>query len=448
MGAPASAPPPAPRRPAVAGLPEWTPIAPLGRRLRSPLVFTPRGVGVLVVGITCLLAAWAVDTRNLFVIGVAVVLYVFVWFVIVASLRPGIELHRHLTPDRIRAGDAVRVVYSLQVVNDLLFPVPDAVELVRRSGHEPERLTLSGAIANRRVAVDLPALPRGVHVLGPTSVARTDPMGLFAHRFTSAGADPVVVWPHTVAVQPVLAAAGLDGPSTPDLAATGGFDFRGLREFAPGDDPRRIHWASSAKRGDFVVKETDPDRTESISLVLDCRAEAYADAASFEVAVCAAASAVEALVASGWQVRFVLGAPGAVVLDVDAPGMLGHAMDRLAYAELTPGGDAVMDVVKSVRSAPAGPLLLCGGLCDNALFGALAGPLRRRNPQLLVFAGERARAAASGANPLVARLARPGRSVAQPAGTDDLVHTWIAAAAAAHGGAQAIRRSMAAGRRR
>lgn len=446
--APADSPPASPDSRIGSSSPGDGPIAPLRRRLRSPLVFTPRGVGVLLVGIALLAAAWAVDTHTLFVIGVAIVVYVFVWFVVVASLRPGVDLHRSVTPNRVRAGDAVRVLYSLRVANTMLFPVPDAVEVVRRSGRAPERLTLTGAIANRRVAVDLPALPRGVHMLGPTSVARTDPMGLFAHRFTSASTDPVVVWPRTVAVASVLVAAGLDGSSAPDAAAPGGFDFRGLREFVPGDDPRRIHWASSAKRGDFVVKETDPDRTETVSLVLDCRAEAYADAESFEIAACAAASAVEALVAVGWDVRLVLGAPGAAVLDVDAPRMLGQAMDRLAYATPTPGGDAVMDVVESVRRAPTGPLIVCGGLCDPALFGALTGPLRRRSPQLLVFGGERAREADSGSNPLLGRLTRPGRSVAQPRGFGDLASTWAAAAAAAHGGTPALVRSMASGRRR
>lgn len=400
------------------------------------------------MGVVLLVAAWAVDTHNLFVIGVAVFVYSAAWFAVVAVLPAGIDLQRHVTPDRVRAGDAVRVVYALGVANALLFPVPEVFEVVRRSGREPEQLTLSGSIANRRVAIDLPALPRGVHLLGPTTVSRTDPLALFAHRYTFTTADPVVVWPRTVAVQSVMAAAGLDGAAAPGLAAPGGSDFRGLREYLPGDDPRRIHWASSAKRGDFVVKETDPDRIETVSLVLDCRADAYPDAAAFEVAACAAASALETLVAAGWQVQLVIGAPGAPVLDVDAPGILGQAMDRLAYASPTAGPAVVTEVVDAARRAPRGPLILCGGICDDGVFGALTGPLRRRSPQLLVFAGERRREAGAGANPLVRSLARPGRSVTLPTGFDDLAATWVATAAAAHGGAAALRRTAASGRRR
>ncbi|MBX7161153.1 MAG: DUF58 domain-containing protein [Acidimicrobiia bacterium] len=424
-----------------------TPAEPRMRRLRSPVAFTPRGVGVLLVGIAFLVAAWAVDMRNLFVVGVTVMLYLVVWLVVMAVLPAGIELQRQVTPNRVRSGDAVRVVYSSRVANAWLFPVGEIVEVVQRSGRDAERLTLSGSTANRRVAIDLPALPRGVHQLGPTSVSRTDPTALFTHRYLYATADPVIVWPRTVAVGAALAAAGLDGSAASDVVAPGGFDFRGLREFVPGDDPRRIHWASSAKRGTFVVKETDPDSLETVTLVLDCRAGAYPDLSSFEVAACAAASAVEALAAIGWQVELVLGMPGAAILDVDAPAMLGQAMDRLAYAEPVPGADAVTDVVDAVRQTRAGPLIVCGGLCDEGLFAALTGPLRRRGPQLLVFTGERVREAGSGANPWLGRLARPGRSVALPSGFEDLSATWAAAAAAAHGGSAAAARAGTAGRR-
>lgn len=399
------------------------------------------------IGAAFLLAAWAVDTRNLFVIGVTVVLYAAVWFVVIAVMPAGMRLGRHVTPERVRSGDPVRVVYALEVTNATIFPVPEVVEVIHRSGRDPERLTLSGSIANRKVAVDLPALPRGVHLLGPTSVSRTDPTGLFTHRFAYPSADSVIVWPRTVAVAPVLAAAGLDGSSAPQPSA-GGFDFRGLREFVPGDDPRRIHWASSAKRGDFLVKETDPDRIETLSLVLDCRSEAYGNVNAFEVAVCAAASAVEGLVGIGWQVRLVLGLTGGAVLDVDAPGLLGQAMDRLAYAALAPGASVILDVVDSVRQAPGGPLVICGGLCDDAWAAALSGPLRRRGPQLAVFADERRRTAVEGANPLLRGLLQPGRSIALPFGMDDLATTWMAAAAAGHGGAAALRRAAGSGRHR
>lgn len=423
------------------------PLAARRRNFRSPVVLTARGTGVLVIGIAFLVAAWAVDTRNLFVIGVAVMAYAAIWFVVMAVLPAGTRLRRQVTPERVRAGDPVRVVYALEVSNATLFPVPEVVEAIRRSGREPERLTLSGSIANRRVAVDLPALPRGVHLLGPTAVSRTDPTALFSHRYTYPGTDAVIVWPRTVPVAPVMAAAGLDGSSAPQLAV-GGFDFRGLREFVAGDDPRRIHWASSAKRGDFLVKETDPDRIETLSLVLDCRAQAYGDTGAFEVAICAAASAIEGLVAIGWQVRLVFAVAGGTVLDVDAPGLLGQAMDRLAYAALTPATTAVLDVVESVRRAPGGPLVLCGGLCDDDWAAALSGPLRRRTPQLAVFADERRRSAETGANPLLRGLLRPGRSIALPFGFDDLAASWVAAAAAGHGGAVAARRAAGSGRHR
>lgn len=70
-------------------------------------------------------------------------------------------------------------------------------------------------------------------------------------------------------------------------------EFVSLREYRPGDPPRRIHWRSFAKRGEPVVKECQDEFFVRYGLVLDSYA-VKVDAARFEAAVSAAASIVVA----------------------------------------------------------------------------------------------------------------------------------------------------------
>jgi uncharacterized protein (DUF58 family) len=46
-------------------------------------------------------------------------------------------------------------------------------------------------------------------------------------------------------------------------------EFFGLREFRQGDDPRDIHWRTSARRGAPFVRETEDDEGQEVCLVLD-----------------------------------------------------------------------------------------------------------------------------------------------------------------------------------
>jgi len=417
------------------------PLRTLRRRLRLAVVPTPRGVGVAMTAGLLYAAAVLIDTTTLLALAaVAAFTFCVALFVMLAAPR-AMTLRRHVPAVRVRAGSPVRVLYELAVRTPSLLPVPRVTETVRLRHGPVERLTLSGNVANRRIAVDLPVLPRGVHLLGPTMVTRTDPLGLFEHRYSFPTADELVVWPTTTAVYAALAAAGLDGrESVTTVPASSGYDFRGLREFVPGDDKRRIHWASSAKRQTLLVRETHPDTIETASVVLDARRESYfpdeAGATGFELAVTAAASTVEVLVAIGWNVRLVLCMPTVPVLEVDTPKLLGAAMDRLAAAEPVAEGEAgsaVYEMVTAVKSGPSGPLIFCGGLCDSPLSSALSGPLSRRRRQLLVLCEEHRAALARGSvNPLLAGLSRPNRSIATPAGLEDLAQTWFAATQAGH----------------
>jgi uncharacterized protein (DUF58 family) len=76
--------------------------------------------------------------------------------------------------------------------------------------------------------------------------------------------------------------------------AADGEEFLTLREYQVGDDLRRVHWRSSARMGDLMIRQDEAQWRARSVIVLDTRPEAHRGA-SFEIAVEATASIVDRL---------------------------------------------------------------------------------------------------------------------------------------------------------
>ena len=98
-----------------------------------------------------------------------------------------------------------------------------------------------------------------------------------------------------------LAPRILDG-ALADVLARSTDEFHSLRNYAPGDDLRRVHWKQSARTDDLKIKQTDPDAVRRLGVLLDVSAERY-DPASFEAAVSAATSVALSADQAGWRVQ-------------------------------------------------------------------------------------------------------------------------------------------------
>jgi uncharacterized protein (DUF58 family) len=140
-------------------------------------------------------------------------------------------------------------------------------------------LTLVGAGERRSYRVRTRLVQRGIFSLGSTEVVSGDLFGLFPVGRTVPSEGSLLVYPMMVDVHAF--------PSPPGLLP-GGEALRlrthqvtpnaaGVREYVPGDPLNRIHWLSTARRNELIVKEFELDPMAEIWIFLDAEASSQAE---------------------------------------------------------------------------------------------------------------------------------------------------------------------------
>ena len=120
---------------------------------------------------------------------------------------------------------------------------------------------------------------RGLHVLGPTLLVGTDPLGFYSFRRRLSSVAELLVYPTPLPLRrSFLRGASPAWMGESEAAARGGgIDFQGVREFLPGDELRRVHWRTTARTGRLAVTEYAQETALDILLALDLSQTAYAD---------------------------------------------------------------------------------------------------------------------------------------------------------------------------
>jgi uncharacterized protein (DUF58 family) len=179
---------------------------------------------------------------------------------------------------------------------------------------------------------------RGIYPLGTVTLSTSFPFGMFRKERDIDIPGEVVVWPRTDRrVREPSAGAGRlarSGASVRGARGTRG-EYRSLRGYRPGDDPKDIHWKSSARLREPVIREYDRDGADTRWICLDTRGEPGEAA---EVAIELAASLAERATAEGRP--FALVAGGTVLEPGDGTGQLERALDVLARVDFDPSEPA------------------------------------------------------------------------------------------------------------
>ncbi|MGO2932480.1 DUF58 domain-containing protein [Microbacterium sp.] len=137
----------------------------------------------------------------------------------------------------------------------------------------------------------IPTQRRGVVEVGPVSVVRGDPLGLFerAHRRD----DPVDLYVHPQTVlfdgQSLGFLRDLEGLPAADLSRDD-VSFHALNEYQPGDDLRHVHWRSTARTGVMMVRQYEETRRSHFVIGLSRSSGDYAVDADLELGISVAGS--------------------------------------------------------------------------------------------------------------------------------------------------------------
>lgn len=143
----------------------------------------------------------------------------------------------------------------------------------------------------------VPTSRRSVIRIGPARSVRGDPFGLMGREVQWTGAIDLYVHPRTVRIPGRTGGfiRDLEGYTTAELTSSD-VSFHALREYVAGDDRRHVHWRSSAKLGQLMVRQFEETRRSHVAIALDLDRDDYDSAEEFELAVSVTGSlAVQAL---------------------------------------------------------------------------------------------------------------------------------------------------------
>lgn len=276
---------------------------------------TTRGRAFLAAGLTAGICAVLLGQDDLLRVAalLAVLPVVAAW--LTARRRDRLSLRRHVAPDRITVGQEAAV--TLTVVNGGAGAVGSLLleeQVPFTLGSRPRFLVprIEGNHAVDLVYRVRPEL-RGRYPLGPLRVRVDDPFGMLELSRTFHRTEHVTVLPPVEALPAIGLGGGASGSGDHRTRAfaVGSAEDVTVRDYRRGDDLRRVHWRSSARVGELMVRREEQPWESRATVLLDNRAGAHAGTgalSSFETAVRAAASVGSHLAALGHQVDLVTSA--------------------------------------------------------------------------------------------------------------------------------------------
>lgn len=326
---------------------------------------------------------------ELFVMGAGAWAIVVVAAVLVRGARLRLAVGRDLTPRRVYAGTISRV--ELTIRNDAARRTPvlrvyDPVSGTRGADLLVAPLPPEGVA---RAAYRLPTDRRGIVAVGPLEVVIGDPFGLAESATGAAPRAELTVFPHVDDIVPARHTRGDDphaGAEHPSALGRSGDDFYALRQYVVGDDLRKVHWPSTARRDELMVRQDEAPWQGRVTVLLDVRRSAHTPE-SLELAVSAAAS----IVTASWKRRDLVRFLTTEGTDFGFAAGMGHVeaiMEHLAVVQACAEGSLRGSLDSIAAGGQTGALIIVAAAVSDPDLAVLGG-LRSRFGQATVVLFDR-----------------------------------------------------------
>lgn len=336
----------------------------LSRAGKRSRVVVPRE-GIAYLGIMLVLAVGALlGHRNmpLLLFGMMAGPFVMNGWIVYAMLK-GVTLKRH-APRRAVAGEFVSVEIEVcngkRIMTSHMLEVRDRVagDALQSSHRDEEGSVTFVRIppGEQRVGrYQLRFSKRGLYTLGPMRASSRFPLGIGERGQLFAGTTELVVHPAIGRLLPTWQRQQkeLAESNRRVQARLGLFDdeFHRIREFRSDDNPRSIHWRSSARRGQLMVREFQQHRQADSLVILDLPDSADWSARASEMAVSLAATLCvdQTRSSSGSHYLLAIAARDVQVIHCRTPGgFREQAMDALAVCQRSVKADLLATFLQIV----------------------------------------------------------------------------------------------------
>ncbi|MDQ2726463.1 MAG: DUF58 domain-containing protein, partial [Actinomycetota bacterium] len=348
-------------------------------------------------------------------------LILLVFCVVWVRWRPwALRSARAVTPVRVAAGDHAGVELGIRNGAGRRSPVVWVRDPFDGGRHSAVFSVAPLEVGETvRASYRVPTAARGVFDIGPLRLEVTDPFGLACTTRIGAAPSTLTVHPRIVSLRSPHRTSGADQhPADADsVISQHGSDFYAVREYRTGDDLRRVHWPSTARLDELMIRQEETPAQGRLTVAVDLRPVSWADG-GLEVALSAAASVSDAALADGLLVRLITTA--GVNTRFGGTEQRAIILDALAEARVGTAGRGAVELGRLVDAKP-GEAVVVVTSDGGAGRGTVAGFVHTPRPMLtaVMVAPERGRPTSPEPQPV-----RGTRIVMVNGGIDSLAEAW------------------------
>jgi uncharacterized protein (DUF58 family) len=323
---------------------------------------TREGLRWVVVAVLVAVAGWMKTINLLLLLGYTMLamLAVNAWF--------ARRIARRATAKRVQlpAGFAGQtLVRQFDVANSASSPVAVTIEENSPAHAALVFVPSLGPGESRRVTAEYSHPQRGLFPVSPVSAVAGYPFGLIKYARPLTGEDSLVVLPALGQVDIGMLRRWLIRTGAGDATArkpvgrhtSHHADVRGVRAYRPGDSPRDVHWRTTARRGQLMVREYDNTEPLDLVLVVEPYLPDNPSAADFdrlEASFSLAASIVWAWCLSDEGPTVTVAVAGKQGTVVSGKGVEGFARQSLVHLAKASGGANAGELPPGDLRRPAG----------------------------------------------------------------------------------------------